>query len=94
MLCEVKAGNGVEVTVTFTDKSGALADPTTASVVVLDPDGVETTYSGGELSHIGAGVYTVDFAPAIPGKWWVKGVGSGNVVAVDEDFILVIATKA
>lgn len=93
MLCEVMAGNGVEATVAFTDASGAAADPTTASVVVRQPDGTETTYTS-ELTHVGVGVYTLTFAPATPGRWYVKGVGTGNVVAVDEDYVLVMPTVA
>lgn len=27
-------------------------------------------------------------------KWWVKGVGTGSVTAVDEDYVLASATVA
>lgn len=93
MLDEVQIGNAYEATVTFTDANGAPADPSVATIKVRHPaTGAIDTYTGGQLAHAGVGVYKVVFTVDARGKWYVKGYGSGSLVASDEDYVLGVDT--
>ena len=60
----------------FTDRTGALVDPTTVTVTVLDPAHSSTTYSGGDLTHPSVGVYEVEVTVDLEGIWRVRMEGT------------------
>lgn len=51
-------GTAVTVTGTFTTPAGVLQDPTQAHVTVVDPTGLSTDYSGGQVTHVSVGIFT------------------------------------
>jgi hypothetical protein len=60
--------------------AGVPTDPTVATVVVTDPTGVATTYTGGQLTHTPAtGLYTVGVpcSATVDGVWTYKWTGTG-----------------
>lgn len=71
------------IDVTFTDAAGVLADPTTVTFEMLDPDDVRTTYvhqTDAQLVKDSTGKYHVDWPLAKPGRhrWTWKGAGIGS----------------
>lgn len=75
-------GDGVRVTATFTDLGGNLADPTTVSVTVTSPSGVESTPA---IVNPSVGVHYTEFTLTEGHNttpWWVKFTGTGAVIAV------------
>ena len=85
-------GTSVRLTGTFTDSSGAAADPTAVSVIVRDPSGNETTYTyGATITRTGTGVYYQDVTTDEEGFWYYEWQGTGAVVATDEEAFFVSA---
>ncbi len=76
-------GNVVRVTGTFTDATGAAADPTTVTVrYFIDPSGAVTTLvyvTDPEVVKDSTGVYHVDIAVSAPGKYRYGFAGTGAV---------------
>ncbi len=76
---------------TFTKADGITPqDPTQAQVTVVDPTGLSTTYSGGQLVHVSTGVYTynVDTTGKV-GRWqymWWSAGPIGQSAAPNEFF--------
>ena len=67
--------------------NGVPADPTVASVVVTDPTGTATTYTGGQLTHTPAtGAYSVNVpcSATVDGVWTYKWIGTGAASDVAE----------
>jgi hypothetical protein len=60
--------------------NGVNTDPTVATVVVTDPAGVATTLTGGQLTHVGTGIFSVNVAcsAAVDGIWTYKWTGTGT----------------
>lgn len=70
----------VRITGTFTDSSGAAADPSDVIMCIVDPSGNSTkyTYSLAEITKSSTGIYYLDILSDESGTWtaWVKGTGS------------------
>lgn len=86
-------GNGVNIVQRFwviEPESGTptLADPTTVVFTVLDPTGVETTYTLGtdpNVQRLSTGVFLLTLATPLPqGVFTWNAVGAGDVVASGE----------
>lgn len=60
--------------------NGTPTDPTTVSLIITDPTGVETTYThaAAQITKTGVGVYTKDIACSIAGDWTYQWVGTGS----------------
>lgn len=73
--------------------TGALIDPPSVTLYVLDPSGNETSYtlSGGQVIRDSAGQYHMDLTASISGRWWYKWQGSGagvNSTSPDTSFFV------
>lgn len=68
----------------FATPAGVLTDPTTTTLKVRDPTGVETDYTGVTLTHVSTGVFSYVLTPAISGMWHYRWKGVGAVVAANE----------
>lgn len=81
-----EVGQVVTLTGTFTNAAGVAADPTAITLYIKVPTGAITTltYAGSDLTKIGTGVYTYNFAIAMSGRHWYRYVGTGAVVAASE----------
>jgi hypothetical protein len=75
----------IQVSTTFTDLTGALADPTSIFCYVVDPNGVTTEYSGGQITRDSEGIYHVQITPSVSGYWRYKWQGTGALVASSAD---------
>lgn len=55
-------------------------DPTTVSLIVTDPLGVQTTYTYGaaQITKTGTGAYSKDISSPTPGLWSYVWVGTGS----------------
>jgi hypothetical protein len=73
----VYVGGTEVVTATFRDSAGALADPTSVTVTIEDPDGNQ---AAGVAVNQSVGIYTVDVTCDDAGYWFVRVVGTGNNV--------------
>lgn len=83
---------GVDATNPFKNASGVTTDPTTVTIKVRDPLGVETDYTGGQLTHDSLGVYSVNVTAGTVGEWWYRIEGSGNLSAIFEHSFFVETT--
>lgn len=75
-------GDMRRLSVTFTDSTGASADPTGITFRVRAPDGVVTAYVYGtdvELARTAAGAYYVDYLLAKPGRYSYRFEGTGAI---------------
>jgi hypothetical protein len=80
-------GTEVRVTGTFKDADGAVANPTTISLVVRDPSGNEATYTyggAGTITKGSTGIYHQGITTDEEGVWVYQWTGTGAVVTVDE----------
>ena len=74
-------GDRITVTGTFTNKAGALADPTTIVFKYRVRGGEAVT---GTASKASTGVYTADVDLTEAGQWYFRFTGTGAVVAAGE----------
>ncbi len=84
-------GNGVVLTGTFTTPAGVPQDPTAATLKVVDPTGVATTYTGAQLVHPSAGIYTyvVDTTGKV-GRWqymWSSPGPTGQAAGMNQFYV-------
>ena len=76
-------GDQIALTGTFTNASGALADPTTAAVKIKIPSGTEASYSPTKTS---TGIYAHAVTTTESGRYYYRFVGTGAVIAAAESF--------
>ena len=78
-------GDLVRIHATFT-ASSVVADPTTVTLKVKDPDGVITTYTygGGTVTKSSTGVYYKDVSVSNDGMWYYRIEGTGAVQSAGE----------
>jgi hypothetical protein len=59
---------------------GVNTDPTTITLVVTDPTGVQTTYTFalGQITKTATGIYTKDIACTVDGVWSYVWIGTGT----------------
>ncbi len=79
-------GDGVRLSVAFTDIAGVAADPTAVQLRVRQPDGTVDTYTFGaaEITKDSTGNYHKDVLPALAGTWAAEYLGTGTVTAMDD----------
>lgn len=71
--------------------SGVATDPTDINLQIRKPDGTITIYDYalGEIIRDGAGNYHKDIDIDMDGSWYYRWVGTGTVVAANENWFLV-----
>lgn len=74
-------GDGLTLSVSIADTTGALVDPTTVVLTVLPPDGVSATPA---VVKDGVGLYHGTYAPTQSGNHWYRWSGTGTVVVAEE----------
>ncbi len=70
-----------------TTATGAVLDPTTVSLVVLAPDGTETTYTylgGNPITRDSQGTYHVDVAITQVGRYRYRWTSTGTGASAEE----------
>ena len=80
-------GNISRLSCTFTDQSGAPADPTAVTVQVRPPQGSVSTYTP---TRDGVGAYHYDLTLSVPGTYWYRFIGTGAVTAESADRSFVV----
>jgi hypothetical protein len=70
-------------------------DPTDIQLKVMNPAGLVEIYSYGmgEITRSSAGVYYKEILSATCGDWWYEWIGTGTVVAADEDSYIIEHSK-
>lgn len=80
----------VEVSYAFKNSAGVATDPTTITLKIQTPAGVETSHVYGtdpDVSRSGAGVYAYPLTFTESGIYTIRWVGTGAVVKADEETI-------
>lgn len=75
----------------FANVAGTPTAPTAVTVKTLDPAGTSTTYTSPNAT-ISLGTTTTFTFPApltLTGKYWVQIIGTGGVLAGDEEWFVV-----
>lgn len=82
---EYDIGDVATLVGTFT-VAGVATDPTTITLIVRTPAGVETTYTYAltELTKVSPGVFTRDQECTEAGVWAYRFVGTGDVKSAGE----------
>jgi hypothetical protein len=92
----ILVGNVVQVYAKFKDKHNALIDPTTVSVKIRTPAGVDTTYTYGvnpEVLKESTGVYYINInTTGQTGTWFAKWTSTGTGQGVGQTNFTVEAT--
>lgn len=87
-----KIGQKPTLRATFKDEDGALTDPTDVTFKVRQPDGTETSYTTADgVTNDSVGVWSFPMPNPLDaeGRWYWRAVGTGAVVAADEDHFIV-----
>lgn len=81
----------VKFSVTFTDSAGTATDPTTVTLKLQDPNGVDTTYTYAlaQVAKSGTGAYYKTMTITTAGEWYYRWEGAGAIVAAAEAMIYV-----
>lgn len=77
-------GDEPRITVTFTDLSGTVGDPTTVTCIVKTPSGASRTYTYGtdaELTQTSTGIYNLDLLITEAGEYRYKFNGTNALAA-------------
>lgn len=82
-------GNVSRLTGSFYNLSNALADPTTITLRVKDPNGAVTVYTGGDITHVSTGVYQYDLDLTLAGYYYYRFEGTGALVAAGDNQLFV-----
>lgn len=77
-------GDTIRFLFTFCDEDGTVADPVDPTIIIREPDGTETTYTGGQLTNPEVGVYYRDQVVDAAGKWYGRGKATNPFVTADE----------
>jgi hypothetical protein len=90
----INIGDDVVLHAEFRTKVGGvdtLTDPAgnTCTFKVNNPNGLETTISGGSVTRVSVGVYEATFTPAVEGEHWYSAVGTGAAKGVGESYFTV-----
>jgi len=94
MLHSYDVGDQVVATVTFRDVVGAVADPSQVKVIVMAGDGTVTSnVYPTSVSKDSVGVYHLDVILSGPGRWWIRGQGTGSLTAAEEVELLVATQR-
>ncbi len=86
----------LRLSATFKNSTGAVADPTTATVLVRSPSGVNTTKTyptDAEVVRTSTGVYYFDVTMGESGTWTYRFEGTGSVQAASADKPVQIASS-
>jgi hypothetical protein len=89
-------GTGITSEQEFRDTDGDLADPTTITLVVREPDGTRTTYVHGtdeEVVKDATGLYHFSHTPDSVGRWGYRWVGTGAVAYAEEQFVKILPSQ-
>lgn len=89
-------GTGVTTTQEFRDESGDLADPTTVTMTVREPDGTTTTYvylTDPEVERDAEGVFSFSIVPDAAGLWGFRWLGTGTVPLASEEFVTITPSR-
>lgn len=86
---EYNVGALVRVTGTFRNLANVLADPTTVTGYVQSPSGAETTPS---VTKDSTGVYHMEISATLPGRWYYRLAGVGDLQAAAEGWFSVKPT--
>lgn len=81
-LLTLELGDDLELVATFTDTTGAAADPTTVTFRLIDPAGAATDYldTDPEVTRTELGRFVFVFVPDSAGRWSYTVTGTGGGV--------------
>lgn len=74
-------GDKRRIVATFKDPAGVLTNPTTVTSQVRDPAGTITTPTP---ANDGPGIFNLDITFDLAGRWIIKIIGAGTIVATEE----------
>jgi hypothetical protein len=71
--------------------TGTAADPSTVTLKLHDPTGLETTYTwaGAQVIRDSIGHFHFDVTLSVSGQWIARWIAGGAIVAVDEFYFRV-----
>ena len=81
VLAPIVLGNPVRATVKFRNKAGELKDPTTVTLILLDPRGARTRPTATRVSE---GEWFYEWTPGRPGPWKGRFIGTGALEAAQK----------
>lgn len=86
-------GNTYRLRGTFRTVLRILANPTTVTLRIEDPDGNVEVVASGSITNESTGVYYYDFAPDQAGRWYYRFIGAGAVIATNPETFLAVAAR-
>lgn len=81
-------GDNRRLSITFTDFNDTLADPTTVTAIITEPDG---TVVNPAVVNDGVGLYHADFTFTKQGRHLVRFEGTGAVVSAEQTDVYIRA---
>lgn len=82
-LAQYTASHSVTLSITVTDSTGAVADPSDVVVTVQSPDGTANaySYSGSQVTRTGVGLYSLVVTLTLADVWNVRAQATGTINA-------------
>lgn len=88
-------GTQVRVQSAFTAADGVTPiDPDVVTLDIRQPNDVVTTYTNGDLEHLGTGIWAYDLIVGMSGPWIYNFIGSGNLDVASGDQYFTVAQSA
>lgn len=85
-------GNAIVMSSAFTDSNNVPTDPTTVTLRIMDPSGVESIFTTPQLTHVGTGVFSLTFPCLKAGVWYYRFEGTGACVATQDNQFVITST--
>ena len=94
-MSDIHIGDLLRVTVAWTNQAKEAADPTTVTLLVFTPDGIEHvyTYAKGEVEKSSTGNYYKDITIDQAQTWYYRWAATGTVTATEPGGFYVKAHK-
>ena len=86
-------GDTTTLSGTFANSDGEAADPSTVTLLVRTPAGVETEYDSDDITQDGEGEYSMVYELTESGTYYYRWIGTGSLVCAGEGFLKVRPSK-
>lgn len=88
-MASYQVGDSVKITGTF-KIDNVVQDPTAVYLQIRDPSGNITTlsFADAEITQVSTGVYSYNLTLDEAGDWYVKFIGTGNVISSTKDTLI------
>lgn len=86
LVTPIYPGKGITLKVTFKNAAGTPISATGATLKIKPPNSSTVTYTDGDLTTGGTGVYMMDYVPTVAGKYSVRWQSTTPAISEETSF--------